>query len=152
MPKRATDQPIRVFVAEDSRTQRELLVGLLRASGMIVAGTAGDGRAAIASVQRLRPDVIAMDITMPGLDGYPATRQIMQCCPTPIVLISSASDAVQRTVAALAAGALAVIRKPGGGDDAEQAADRANFIPNLRLMADVLVVTRYPDRALSSDH
>jgi two-component system, chemotaxis family, protein-glutamate methylesterase/glutaminase len=61
-----------------------------------------------------------MDIHMPGLDGYAATRQIMQSCPTPIVLISSASDTAQRTVAALEAGALAVVRKPGGGDDPDR--------------------------------
>src|SRR6476469_4997400 len=98
MHKRAANQPIRVLVAEDSRAQRELLVGLLRAAGMDVAGTAGDGYAAVAEARRLRPDVIAMDSHIPGLDGYAATRQIMQSCPTPIVLISSASDASQRTV------------------------------------------------------
>lgn len=146
MGKRVADQPIRVLVAEDSRAQRELLVGLLRAGGMDVAGTANDGKAAVAAAQQLRPDVIAMDINMPGLDGYAATRQIMQSCPTPIVLISSAGDAHQRTVAALAAGALTVVRKPGGGSDSEQAAARANFLKTMRLMADVLVVTRRPER------
>jgi two-component system chemotaxis response regulator CheB len=146
MHKRAAHQPIRVLVAEDSRAQRELLVGLLRAAGMDVAGTAGDGYAAIAEARRLRPDVIAMDIHMPGLDGYAATRQIMESCPTPIVLISSANDVSQRTVAALAAGALAVVPKPGGGDDPAQTFDRANFLTVMRLMADVLVVTRRPDK------
>ncbi len=146
MHKRAANQPIRVLVAEDSRAQRELLVGLLRAAGMDVAGTAGDGYAAVAEARRLRPDVIAMDIHMPGLDGYAATRQIMQSCPTPIVLISSASDASQRTVAALAAGALTVVHKPGGGDDPTQTSERANFLTTMRLMADVLVVTRRPDK------
>lgn len=151
MAKRPADQPIRVFVAEDSRAQRELLVGLLRAGGMQVAGTAADGRTAVAEVQRLRPDVVAMDINLPGLDGYAATRQIMQTCPTPIVLISSASDARQRTVAALAAGALTVIVKPGGGADPVQRAEQASFLTTLRLMADVLVVTRRPDRPQGSE-
>ena len=155
MGKRIADQPIRVLVAEDSRAQRELLVGLLRAAGMDVAGTANDGKAAVAAAQRLRPDVIAMDINMPGLDGYAATRQIMQSCPTPIVLISSVGDAHQRTVAALAAGALTVVRKPGGGSDPDQVSDRANFLRTMRLMADVLVVTRRPERrpiqAIESD-
>jgi two-component system chemotaxis response regulator CheB len=83
---------------------------------------------------------------MPGLDGYAATRQIMQNCPTPIVLISSARDASQRTLEALAAGALTVIRKPGGGSAGDQAAERESFITTIRLMSDVLVVTRYPER------
>lgn len=147
MAKRSAGQPIRVLVVEDSRSQRELLVGLLRAGGMEIAGTAGDGYAAVAEARRLRPDVIAMDIHMPGLDGYAATRQIMQSCPTPIVLISSAGDASQRTVAALAAGALTVVRKPGGGSDPAQVSDRAIFLTAMRLMADVLVVTRSPDRS-----
>jgi two-component system, chemotaxis family, protein-glutamate methylesterase/glutaminase len=146
MAKRPVGQSIRVLVVEDSRSQRELLIGLLRVGGMEVAGTAGDGYAAVAEAQRLRPDVIAMDIQMPGLDGYAATRQIMQSCPTPIVLISSAADDPQRTVAALAAGALTVVRKPGGGSDPDQASDRASFLRTMRLMADVLVVTRRPDR------
>jgi two-component system chemotaxis response regulator CheB len=146
MAKRPAGQPIRVLVVEDSRSQRELLVGMLRVGGMDVAGTAGDGYAAVAEAQRLRPDIIAMDIHMPGLDGYAATRQIMQSCPTPIVLISSAAADQQRTIAALAAGALTVVRKPGGGSDPDQASDRASFLTTMRLMADVLVVTRHPDR------
>jgi two-component system, chemotaxis family, protein-glutamate methylesterase/glutaminase len=149
MRKRAANQPIRVLVAEDSRSQRELLVGLLRAAGMDVAGTAEDGNLAVAEARRLRPDVIAMDIHMPGLDGYAATRQIMQSCPTPIVLISSASDASQRTVAALAAGALTVVRKPSGGGDLAGMSERADFLTTMRLMADVLVVTRRPEKLLS---
>jgi len=146
MPKRAVGQPIRVLVAEDSHSQRELLVGLLRSDGMLIAGTANDGHEAVAAAMSLRPDVIAMDIHMPGLDGFAATRQIMQSCPTPIVLISSASDASQRAVAALAAGALTVVRKPGGGSDPDQASERASFLRTMRLMADVLVVTRRPDK------
>jgi two-component system, chemotaxis family, protein-glutamate methylesterase/glutaminase len=146
MAKRPAGQPIRVLVVEDSPSQRELLIGLLRVGGMEVAGVAGDGHAAVAETQRLRPDVIAMDIHMPGLDGYAATRQIMQSCPTPIVLISSAADDPQRTVAALAAGALTVVRKPGSGSDPVQASDRASFLRTIRLMADVLVVTRRPNK------
>src|SRR6266545_4145551 len=113
MAKRPAGQPIRVLVVDCLRSQRELLSGLLRLDGMEVAGAAADGYAAVAEARRLRPDVIAMDIQMPGQDGYAATRQIMQSCATPIVLISSASDASQRTVAALAAGALTVVHKPG---------------------------------------
>jgi two-component system chemotaxis response regulator CheB len=148
MGKRPIGQPIRVLIVEDSRAQCELLAGLVRAGGMDVAGTAADGYAAVVATQLLRPDVIAMDINMPGLDGYAATRQIMQSCPTPIVLISSANDTSQHTIAALAAGALTLIHKPGGGPDPAQASDRANFVTTMRLMADVLVVTRHPARPM----
>ena len=149
--KRSPNQPIRVLVVEDSRAQRELLLALLRGSGDFeVVGTASNGKEAIAEAQRLRPNVIAMDIHLPILDGYEATRQIMRQCPTPIVLISSQGDTARRSIEALAAGALAVVSKPGGR--AEGADERATFLTTLRLMADVRVVTRYSSRLLTTDH
>jgi len=150
MGKRPIDQPIRVLVVEDSRAQRELLVGLLRAGGLVVAGTASDGREAIAATQQLRPDVIAMDIHLPGLDGYAATRQIMQSSPTPIVLVSGVGDAQQRVLDALAAGALAVVRKPGSTAHPDHIRDRDTLLTTLRLMADVLVVTRHSSHYTTS--
>src|SRR5258707_13871567 len=111
--KRSSDEPIRVLVVEDSRAQRELLVGMLNASStFVVVGTASNGNEAIVATQRLRPDVIAMDIHLPILDGYEATRQIMQQCPTPIVLISSQDEAARRSIAALAVGALVDSAQP----------------------------------------
>jgi two-component system, chemotaxis family, protein-glutamate methylesterase/glutaminase len=149
LPRSQPNRPIRVLVVEDSRTQRELLVGLLRASGDFeVVGMASNGQEAIAEAQRLRPQVIAMDIHLPILDGYEATRQIMRQCPTPIVLISSRHDTALRVRDGLDVGALAVVGKPGvcitslGRDD-----DRMAFLTTLRLMADVHVVTRHAPRA-----
>jgi len=140
------------LVVEDSHSQREFLVGVLNASGTFaVVGTASDGNAAIAAAQRLRPHVIAMDIHLPILDGYAATRQIMQQCPTPIVLTSSQDDAARRAIAAMAAGALAVVAKPRGHAGAAMALepddDRATFLTTLRLMADIRVVSRHPVRS-----
>ncbi|MFL5805592.1 MAG: response regulator [Roseiflexaceae bacterium] len=87
-----------MLVVEDSRSQQELLVAMLHSSGeFIVVGTAGDDKQAVDAVQRLRPQVIAMDIHLPILDGYAATRQIMQQCPTPIVLISNDGDSARRS-------------------------------------------------------
>ena len=121
--KRSPNQPIRVLVVEDSRAQRELLLALLRSSkDFEVVGTASNGKEAIAEAQRLRPNVIAMDIHLPILDGYEATRQIMRQCPTPIVLISSQRDTAQRSIEALAAGALTVVSKPGGRAPADERA------------------------------
>jgi two-component system, chemotaxis family, protein-glutamate methylesterase/glutaminase len=155
--KRSSDTPIRVLVVEDSRAQRELLVGVLNASGeFVVVGTASNGSDAIAAAQQLRPNVIAMDIHLPILDGYEATRQIMQQCPTPIVLISSQDDAARRSIEALAVGALAVVAKPRGRVGAAVAPaqddDHAAFLMTLRLMADVRVVTRHPARLPTSSH
>jgi two-component system chemotaxis response regulator CheB len=148
MNKPSSNQLIRVLVVEDSRPQRELLIGLLQNSGMFqVAGTANDGREAVLATMKLRPDVIAMDIHLPGMDGYEATRQIMQRCPTPIVMVSSSNgDAEMRSVQSLAAGALAVVRKPGSLHSAGSQEERTNFLTMLRLMAGVKVVTRHPPR------
>jgi two-component system, chemotaxis family, protein-glutamate methylesterase/glutaminase len=146
--KRSSDQPIRVLLAENSRARRDMLLGLLLASSDFeVVGTAGNGKSAIAEAQRLRPNVIAMDIDLPILDGYEATRQIMRQCPTPIVLVSNQDDIAQSSVKALAAGALAVVRKPGARISAE--GDRTALLTTLRLMADVRVVTRHVARAVA---
>jgi two-component system chemotaxis response regulator CheB len=145
-------QPIRILVVDDSPAQLALLVRILQRTGTFtVVGTACTGREAIAAVERLRPQVVAMDVHLPGIDGYEATRQIMERWPTPIVLVSAReSDASERTMLALAAGALAVVRKPDSlalfGDQGEQEA----FLTALRLMAGVRVVTRYPRRTLDS--
>jgi two-component system, chemotaxis family, protein-glutamate methylesterase/glutaminase len=147
--KRSPNQPIRVLLVEDSRAQRELLLALIRSSKEFeVVGTASNGKEAIAEAQRLRPNVIAMDIHLPILDGYEATRQIMRQCPTPIVLISSQRDTAQRSIEALAAGALTVVSKPGGRACADE---HTNFLTTLRLMADVHVVTRHSTRPLSAE-
>jgi two-component system, chemotaxis family, protein-glutamate methylesterase/glutaminase len=149
MSTRPIHKPIRVLVVEDSRSQRELLVGLLSmVEGFEIAGTASNGQEAIDATLRLRPDVIAMDIHLPILDGYDATRQIMQRCPTPIVMVSSSSDnASGRSIQAIAVGALAVVRKPTSAALTDHQDDRNAFLTTLRLMAGVRVVTRYPSRA-----
>ncbi|NNJ12677.1 chemotaxis-specific protein-glutamate methyltransferase CheB [Chloroflexales bacterium ZM16-3] len=140
--------PIRVLVVDDSPSQLALLVSLLRAAGDFeIVGTAADGRSAVAATDRLRPGVVAMDIHLPVFDGYEATRQIMQRCPTPIVMFSgSAGDAGVRSMEALAAGALAVVQKPGGLNLPAAAAERAQFLQMLRLMSGVRVVTRHVRR------
>lgn len=141
-------QPIRVLVVEDSPSQRDLIVALLRRSGGFdVVGTAENGSEAIASTASLRPGVVAMDVHLPVMDGYEATRQIMQRCPTPIVMFSnSAGDADRRSMQALAAGALAVVRKPGSLLTSSSVEERDTFLRMLRLMAGVRVVTRHAPR------
>lgn len=141
-------EPIRVLLVEDSPSQLQLLRSYLDATpDLVVVGTAINGRDAVRSTLRLHPHVVAMDIHLPVFDGYEATRQIMQQHPTPIVLFSSSTgDAEQRAMAALAAGALAVVRKPSAPADPASAADRDHLIRTLRLMAGVKVVTRHPPR------
>ena len=145
MGKRRFDQPIHVLVVDATRTRRTLLVRLLDTDGRFhVVGTADNGPAALEAAQQLRPDLIVMDARLPLVDGYEVTRQIMQRCPTPIVLMSStASDTQRRSVEALSAGALAIVRKPD-----RRTHDHSQLLNTLRLMADVPVVTRHSPRWL----
>ena len=83
---------------------------------MLVVGEARDGREAVALTQKLRPDVVTMDLHMPRMDGLAATKEIMITAPTPIVIATGSTAAGEvATAHARAAGrALAVLRKPPG--------------------------------------
>lgn len=141
-----TLQPIRVLVIDDSRTARELLVAMLEsAGGLQVVGVGETGEDAVRLARRIRPDIIAMDIIMPEMDGLEATRAIMREAPTPIVLLTSTlmySD-VNLTFEAMRLGALAVVNKPPIGDDAAW----ETVLQTMRLMAKVAVVRRWDPEA-----
>ncbi|HXV97863.1 MAG TPA: chemotaxis-specific protein-glutamate methyltransferase CheB [Anaerolineae bacterium] len=135
--------PIRVLVAEDSPTYRELLVAILQnVPNLQVIGTARNGAEAVRLAKRLRPDVITMDIYMPEMDGFEATRQIMTENPCPIVIISAstAKDLQDLTFNALRAGALSVLEKPTLQDSPEAYEALA---AQVKLMSEVKVVRRW---------
>jgi two-component system chemotaxis response regulator CheB len=139
---RRSETLTRVLIAAESSAQRTALAALIREDRWLeLAGTAASGPEAVQETMRLRPAVVAMDICLPQLDGYAATRQIMQRCPTPIVLLSAAEPGDDR--AALAAGALAIVHTP---DPPPAAAGLAHLLTTLRLMAGVPVVTRFARR------
>jgi len=100
-------RPIHVVVADDHvLSRRHVVATLSRDAGCVVVGEAADGRAAVALVRRLQPDVVVMDIHMPILDGIAATRRIRALGASRVVLIS-ADDRVLYGPAAMAAGAAA---------------------------------------------
>ncbi|MDP2310393.1 MAG: chemotaxis response regulator protein-glutamate methylesterase [Pseudomonadota bacterium] len=141
---------IRVLVADDSPTARALLVGMLSASsGIDVVGQAKNGLEAVEMTARLKPDLVTMDIEMPGLNGYEATRRIMSECPTPIVIVSSLDvRSVEISMEALQAGALEVIPKPVGPTAPGHAAQARYLAATVRAMSDVRLVRRWPNAAV----
>lgn len=106
------DAPIRVLVADDHPVVRQGLRTYLDSrDGIEVVGEAGDGEAAVAAVERLRPDVVLMDLVMPGLGGVAAIRRIRERVPGArvIVLTSFASD--DQVIPAVHAGAAGYLLK-----------------------------------------
>jgi two-component system, chemotaxis family, protein-glutamate methylesterase/glutaminase len=137
---------INVLVVEDSRVIRDFLVYVLEADPEIrVMGTAESGEAALELLARRRPDVILMDIHLPGIDGLETTRRIMSSNPVPIVVCTASThfDQEHTAMRALEAGALAVLKKPRGfgGPDAE--AETAAIVNAVKLMSEVKVVRRW---------
>ncbi len=132
---------IRVLVVEDSVSARELLVGMLNAEpGISVIGTATSGEEAIGKASRLAPDIITMDIHLPGMNGLDATRAIMESNPIPIIIVSSSPDRdeVMSTFRAIESGALAFVEKPSGIGDA------GPLVQMVKTMSEVKVVRRWP--------
>ena len=105
--------PIRVLLADDSPFLCKLLAHYLKeAGGFEVTGFAHTGSAAIEHVKQHQPDVVALDLTMPGMDGVGALEEIMRDCPVPVVVITgvSGTSAIQ-TLRALDAGATDFVLK-----------------------------------------
>jgi two-component system, chemotaxis family, protein-glutamate methylesterase/glutaminase len=138
---------IRVLVVEDSPTVREFLIQILRSDPAIeVVGTAETGEEALEAVERLRPDIITMDIHMPKMNGFDATRRIMETHPIPIVIVSGAADATDTAKAfrAIESGALAVLSKPAGLGHPDHQQSTAELVRTVKLMSEVKVVRRWP--------
>src|SRR3546814_18786917 len=90
---------IRVLLAEDSATASELLTAILeKEPGIEVVGCAVDGEEAVRMTRLLRPPLVLMDVQMPKMNGFHATKTIMTECPPPIIIVSDRGDAVTRQV------------------------------------------------------
>ena len=138
----------RVLVVDDSPTSRALISEVLAADvDIAVVGQVADGAAALEATKRLRPSIIVMDINMPVMDGFEATKRIMIEEPTPIVVVTAGYDPeqVEISLKAVGAGALSVARKPSGPRAPEFRADASRLVTLVKALSDVKVIRRRRD-------
>ena len=138
---------INVLIVDDSLTTREYVKYLIdQDPDLRLAGAAKNGREALELVAATRPDVVIMDIKMPGMDGYKATQAIMETHPVPIIVHSSlvAPEQTQNIFKAMQAGAVAVAQKPPGLGSPEAKPLVEKLLRTIKLMSEVKVVRRIP--------
>jgi DNA-binding NarL/FixJ family response regulator len=151
-----TDTPIRIVVADDHPVVRGGLVAMLRTiPGLDVVGEASDGDAAVHAVLEYRPDVILMDVRMPGRGGIEATRQIRELVPDCRVLMVTMYDDDATVFTAMQAGAQGYLLKDAEQEDIVRAvhgvvAGEAIFGPGVA--ARVLAYFSDPPRAVAPEY
>jgi len=110
MPPNST-KAIRILIADDEAVIRLGLRTMLEAQGYRVVGEAADGTRAVDLVTRLKPDLVILDIKMPGVDGLQAARRLQRDGNTPVVILTAYSDR-EFVDSAKASGVLAYLVKP----------------------------------------
>jgi DNA-binding NarL/FixJ family response regulator len=110
-------QPIRILVVDDHAIVRSGLAVLLEHAGMKVVGCAADGEEAVLATQRLKPDVVIMDLMLPTLNGIDATRRILHDFPRIHVIALSACNSPEHVYRALRAGVRGYVLKTAASDD-----------------------------------
>jgi DNA-binding NarL/FixJ family response regulator len=107
-----TEQPVRVLLVDDDDLMRAGLRSVLSSDdGIEVVGEAGDGRAALDEIRKLRPDLVLMDIRMPDLDGISATREVLAAEPEIKVVVLTTFEEDDYIFEALSAGASGFLLK-----------------------------------------
>lgn len=129
------------MVVEDSTTVRHRLVEAVNGDPALeLVGEAADGKSAIELCQRLRPDVISLDMMLPVMTGLAAAEFIMAYCPTPILIVSASTNRGElfKTYDAMAAGAVDVLEKPHA-DDTDSWDE--TYTSRLKLISRIKVIT-----------
>jgi len=131
---------IKILIVDDSVVCQEVMRAFLsQAADIEIIGMASSGKEAILLNAKLKPDLITMDLLMPGMDGFQAVEEIMATRPIPILVVTSepVANGVDKTFRALTVGALDLIRKPDPLKESVSA-----LLDKIRTLAGVAVVKR----------
>lgn len=159
MQDATTRSSIRVLVVDDSAFMRTALSRMIASEvGFEVAATAGSGSEALDKIAALDPDVVTLDIEMPGLDGLQTLRCIMKQFPRPVIMVSAANPRdVDNTFNALAAGAFDYVPKNLSPTSLDILHIRSDLIAKIRAAAQsrkspcASVLTRKPPQSSGSE-
>ena len=137
----ANVKKIRVLVVDDSALMRKLIPQILEADPSIeVVGTAMDGNFCLRKIEELRPNVVTLDLEMPGMNGIDTLKEIMRSHPVPVIVVSSHStEGASVTLKALGLGAFDFVTKPQDAS-AHMAETATELIAKIHAAADCKVV------------
>ncbi len=143
----------RVLVVDDSALMRKRLATLMESTGQLhVCGFAHDGNDAVAKVLELKPDVVTLDVEMPGKNGLEAIPAILDAVPVPIIMVSGLTqEGAQTTLDALNQGAVDFISKPTSISPDYLRQLQAELVSKIKAVAGQRVqVPKFRRRLLSS--
>jgi two-component system chemotaxis response regulator CheY len=101
-----------VFVVDDDKVTKEILISMLRNEGYLVVGEASNGVQAVKHYAELQPDIVLLDMTMPKMDGLHALEEIRKINPSAFVLLISAHFTAEKITEAIQKGAAGFVAKP----------------------------------------
>ncbi|XKH34613.1 response regulator [Azospirillum doebereinerae] len=139
-------RPIRVVIVDDSALMREMLKDILtNEPGIEVAGVARDAAEARQVIKVANPDVVTLDVEMPGMDGLSFLEKIMTLRPTPVIMISSLTrEGSDAAIRALELGAVDCLAKPGGSDGKGFEETARELVTKIRVAATARLSMRRP--------
>ncbi|MFH1856761.1 MAG: chemotaxis-specific protein-glutamate methyltransferase CheB [Candidatus Omnitrophota bacterium] len=139
---------IKVLIVDDSFVMRKLLSDILNSDSRIeVVSAVKSGDEAIKKIPQLKPDVVTLDLVMPGLDGFSTLKRVMAECPTPVVILSAHSkEDADITIKCLEAGAVSFVLKPSGELSLDIDKVKQRLIEEIKIASQVyrssLIVSR----------
>lgn len=146
---------MRILVVDDSVVARGLLRAVFEAEGIdVIEASSGEQALAMLADAKLRPNLITMDVHMPGMDGYTVTDKLLQLYPLPVVIVTASANTRDAVTAmrALAAGALAVVEKPKGPAHPHFLQDAAQLLDTVRRLAGIPVRASPPMEVKATTH